>query len=149
MNHRIHIKTKEEIEAMRVAGKQAASVLKLLEEHVRPGVSTGELDRIAHEYIVDELEAVPATLNYKGFPKSICTSVNHVVCHGIPGEKKLRNGDIINIDVTVIKDGWHGDTSRMYYAGKPSVRARRIKIGRASCRGSEEGGVGGVSLIAT
>lgn len=126
MNHRIHIKTKEEIEAMRVAGKQAASVLKLLEEHVRPGVSTGELDRIAHEYIVDELEAVPATLNYKGFPKSICTSVNHVVCHGIPGEKKLRNGDIINIDVTVIKDGWHGDTSRMYYAGKPSVRARRI-----------------------
>src|SRR5690625_463788 len=100
MNHRIHIKTKEEIEAMRVAGKQAASVLKLLEEHVRPGVTTGELDRIAHEYIVDELEAVPAPLNYKGFPKSICTSVNHVVCHGIPGEKKLRNGDIINIDVT-------------------------------------------------
>jgi methionyl aminopeptidase len=126
MNHGIQIKTPEEIEAMRVAGHQAASVLRMLREHVQPGVTTGELDRLAHAYIVDELQAIPAPLNYRGFPKSICTSVNHVVCHGIPGDKKLKAGDIVNIDVTVIKDGWHGDTSKMFYVGEPSVKARRI-----------------------
>jgi methionyl aminopeptidase len=126
MNHGIQIKTREEIEAMRVAGQQAASVLRMLREHVQPGVTTAELDRIAHEFIVDELQAIPAPLNYRGFPKSICTSVNHVVCHGIPGDKKLKSGDIVNIDVTVIKDGWHGDTSKMFYVGEPSVKARRI-----------------------
>ncbi len=126
MNHGIHIKTAEEIEAMRVAGQQAASVLRMIREHVRPGVSTGELDAICHEYIVNELDAVPAPLNYRGFPKSVCTSVNHVVCHGIPGDKKLKDGDIVNIDVTVIQDGWHGDTSKMFFVGEPSVKARRI-----------------------
>jgi methionyl aminopeptidase len=126
MNHGIQIKTRDEIEAMRVAGQQAASVLRMLREHVQPGVTTAELDRIAHEFIVDELQAIPAPLNYRGFPKSICTSVNHVVCHGIPGDKKLKSGDIVNIDVTVIKDGWHGDTSKMFYVGEPSVKARRI-----------------------
>lgn len=126
---------------MRVAGQQAASVLALLREHVRPGVSTNELDRIAHEYIVGELDAVPAPLNYKGFPKSICTSVNHVVCHGIPGDKKLKNGDILNIDVTVIKDGWHGDTSKMFYVGEPSVKARRI------CEVAHEAMVRGIAVV--
>jgi len=111
---------------MRVAGQQAASVLRMIREHVRPGVSTGELDAICHEYIVNELDAVPAPLNYRGFPKSVCTSVNHVVCHGIPGDKKLKDGDIVNIDVTVIQDGWHGDTSKMFFVGEPSVKARRI-----------------------
>jgi len=141
MNHQVHIKTPEEIEAMRVAGQQAASVLALLREHVEPGVTTGELDRIAHEYIVDELGAVPAPLNYKGFPKSICTSVNHVVCHGIPGDKKLKSGDILNIDVTVIKNGWHGDTSRMFYVGEPSVKARRI------CEVAHEAMVRGIEVV--
>jgi len=122
----IHIKTADEIEAMRVAGQQAASVLKMIAPYVVPGVTTGELDRICHEYIVDELDAVPAPLNYRGFPKSICTSVNHVVCHGIPGDRVLKDGDIVNIDVTVIQDGWHGDTSRMFPVGEPSVKARRV-----------------------
>jgi methionyl aminopeptidase len=126
MNHGIHIKTADEIEAMRVAGHQAASVLQMIREHVQPGVTTGELDRICHDFIVDELKAVPAPLNYRGFPKSICTSVNHVVCHGIPGDKKLKAGDIVNIDITVIQDGWHGDTSKMFFVGEPSVKARRI-----------------------
>ena len=125
MSHQVHIKKSEEIEAMRFAGHQAASVLALLRERVRPGVTTGELDRIAHEYIVNQLGAVPAPLDYKGFPKSICTSINHVVCHGIPGDKQLKDGDIVNIDVTVIKDGWHGDTSKMFFVGEPSVKARR------------------------
>ncbi len=122
----IQIKTPEEIEAMRVAGQQAASVLRMIREHVRPGVTTGELDRICHEFIVDELGAVPAPLNYRGFPKSICTSVNHVICHGIPGDKKLKSGDIMNIDVTVIQDGWHGDTSKMFMVGEPTVKGRRV-----------------------
>ncbi len=126
MDPSIQIKTGAEIEAMRVAGQQAASVLRMIREHVRPGVTTGELDAICHAYIVDELQAIPAPLNYRGFPKSICTSVNHVVCHGIPGDKVLKDGDILNIDVTVIKDGWHGDTSKMFYVGEPSVKARRI-----------------------
>lgn len=126
MTHDIKLKTPEEIEAMRVAGHQAASVLRMIREHVQPGVTTAELDRICHAFIVDELQAVPAPLNYRGFPKSICTSVNHVVCHGIPSDKKLKSGDIVNIDITVIKDGWHGDTSKMFYVGEPSVKARRI-----------------------
>ena len=122
----IHLKTPDEIEAMRVAGQQAGSVLAMVREHVRPGVTTGELDAIAHAYIVDELKGIPAPLNYRGFPKSICTSVNHVVCHGIPGDRVLKDGDIVNIDVTVIQDGWHGDTSKMFYVGEPSIKARRI-----------------------
>ncbi|ROR32213.1 type I methionyl aminopeptidase [Inmirania thermothiophila] len=120
------IKTPEEIEKMRVAGRLAAEVLDMIEEHVRPGVTTEQLDRICHDYIVEVQGAVPAPLNYHGFPKSICTSVNHVVCHGIPGPRKLRDGDIVNIDVTVIKDGYHGDTSRMFFVGEPSVLARRL-----------------------
>ena len=111
---------------MRVAGRLAASVLDMIGEHVKPGVSTEELDRICHKFIVEELDAVPAPLNYRGFPKSICTSVNHVVCHGIPGERKLKNGDAVNIDITVIKDGFHGDTSRMFFVGKAEVLGERL-----------------------
>jgi len=110
------IKTPAEIEKMRIAGQLAAKVLQMIETHVQPGITTAELDRICHDYIVGTLQAVPAPLHYRGFPKSICTSVNHVVCHGIPGGKKLKNGDIINIDITVIKDGYHGDTSKMFFA---------------------------------
>ena len=123
----ISIKTPDEIEKMRVAGRLAADVLKMIAPHVQPGITTGELDRICHDYIVDVQDAIPAPLNYKGFPKSICTSVNHQVCHGIPSpDKKLKKGDIINIDITVIKDGFHGDTSKMFFAGEPSVLARRL-----------------------
>ncbi|QIT55599.1 type I methionyl aminopeptidase [Aquisalimonas sp. 2447] len=122
----VTIKSADEIEKMRAAGKLAADVLSLLGEHVRPGVTTEELDRIAHDYIVNKHDAVPAPLNYRGFPKSICTSVNHVVCHGIPGPKKLKKGDILNIDVTVIKDGYHGDTSRMYHVGEATILGRRL-----------------------
>jgi len=122
----IHLKTAEEIEAMRIAGHQAASVLRMIADHVKPGVTTGTLDDICHAYIVDELNAIPAPLNYRGFPKSVCTSVNHVVCHGIPGDRELKDGDIVNIDVTVIQGGWHGDTSKMFYVGEPSIKARRI-----------------------
>lgn len=122
----IHIKTPEEIEAMRVAGRQAASVLKMIRPYVQPGVTTGELDRICHEYIINELKAIPAPLNYRGFPKSICTSINHVVCHGIPGDRVLKDGDILNIDITVIQEGWHGDTSKMFHVGEPSIKARRV-----------------------
>ncbi len=122
----VTIKTPEEIEKMRVAGRLAADVLTMIEPHVQPGVTTEELDRICHEYIVNEQEAIPAPLNYRGFPKSICTSVNHVVCHGIPGSKKLKRGDVINIDITVIKDGYHGDTSKMFYVGEPTIQARRL-----------------------
>ena len=122
----IHIKTGSEIEGMRVAGRLAAEVLAMIREHVRPGVSTEELDRICHDYITRVQQAVPAPLNYHGFPKSICTSVNHQVCHGIPGPRVLKEGDIVNIDVTVIKDGWHGDTSKMFFVGEPSVIARRV-----------------------
>ena len=122
----VTIKTPEEIEKMRIAGRLAADVLRMIAPHVQPGITTGELDRLCHDYIVNEQQAVPAPLNYKGFPKSICTSVNHVVCHGIPGDKKLKKGDVINIDVTVIKDGFHGDTSKMFFAGEPSIQARRL-----------------------
>lgn len=103
-----------------------ADVLDMIGEHVRPGITTGELDKICHEYIVNVQDAIPAPLNYRGFPKSICTSVNHVVCHGIPGNRKLRNGDMVNIDVTVIKDGLHGDSSRMFHVGKPNVQGKRV-----------------------
>jgi methionyl aminopeptidase len=123
----VTIKTPEEIEKMRVAGRLAAEVLEMIEEHVKPGITTGELDKICHDYIVNEQDAIPAPLNYKGFPKSICTSVNHVICHGIPSDKKvLKNGDSINIDITVIKDGYHGDTSKMFFVGKPTVQAERL-----------------------
>ncbi|MEC4089556.1 type I methionyl aminopeptidase [Pseudoalteromonas rubra] len=120
------IKTPEEIEKMRVAGKLAAEVLEMIEPYVKPGVTTDELNTICHNYIVDVQQAVPAPLNYHGFPKSICTSVNHVICHGIPNDKPLKDGDIINIDVTVIKDGYHGDTSKMFFVGKPSIQGKRL-----------------------
>lgn len=122
----VTIKTPDEIDKMRVAGRLAADVLKMIGPHVQPGITTGELDRICHDYIVNVQQATPAPLNYKGFPKSICTSVNHVVCHGIPGDKKLKKGDIVNIDVTVIKDGYHGDTSRMFFVAEPSIQAKRL-----------------------
>ncbi len=122
----VTIKSPEEIEKMRLAGHLAATVLNMIEPYVQPGITTEELDRICHDYIVNDLQAIPAPLNYRGFPKSICTSVNHVVCHGIPGAKKLKRGDIINIDVTVIKDDYHGDTSRMFYVAQPSIQARRL-----------------------
>jgi methionyl aminopeptidase len=122
----ITLKTPDEITKMRVAGRLAAEVLQMIEPHVIAGVTTEELDRIAHEYIVNTQQAIPAPLNYRGFPKSICTSVNHVVCHGIPGPKKLKSGDIINIDVTVIKDGYHGDTSKMFFIGEAPIRAKHV-----------------------
>ncbi|MGF1609416.1 MAG: type I methionyl aminopeptidase [Kiloniellales bacterium] len=123
---RVVIHGAEAFAGMRRAGRLAAATLDMITPHVVPGASTEELDRLCHDFILDH-DAVPAPLGYRGFPKSICTSVNHVVCHGIPSDKKLlRDGDIINIDVTVIVDGWHGDTSRMFYAGKPSVKARRL-----------------------
>ena len=123
----ITIKTPDEIEKMRIAGRLAADVLQMIAPHVKPGVTTEALDKLCHDYIVDVQQAVPANVGYKGFPKSVCTSVNNVICHGIPSEAKvLKEGDIVNIDVTVIKDGWHGDTSRMYFAGTPSVMARRL-----------------------
>ena len=122
----VTIKTAEEIEKMRIAGRLAAEVLEMIGPHVQPGVTTDELDRICHNYIVHEQQAIPAPLNYRGFPKSICTSVNHQVCHGIPSDKTLKHGDIINIDVTVIKDGFHGDTSKMFYVGEPSKLAKRL-----------------------
>ncbi|HUD41760.1 MAG: type I methionyl aminopeptidase [Dokdonella sp.] len=123
----VKIKTPEQIAKMREAGRLAAEVLELLVEHVKPGVTTEELDRIAHDHIVHVQKAVPANVGYKGYPKTLCTSVNHVICHGIPSSTKvLKDGDIVNIDVTVIRDGWHGDTSRMYFVGQPSVLARRL-----------------------
>lgn len=123
----IHLKSSAEIDKMRVAGRLAAEVLEMIGEHVEPGVSTGELDRICHRHIVDRQDAIPAPLNYKGFPKSICTSVNHVVCHGIPSDSKiLKSGDILNIDITVIKDGYHGDTSKMFLVGKAKEHALRL-----------------------
>lgn len=123
----ITIKTPEEIEKMRTAGRLAAQVLEMIGPHVQAGVTTEELNTICHNFIVNEQQAIPAPLNYKGFPKSICTSINEVVCHGIPSpSKKLRNGDIINIDVTVIKDGYHGDTSKMFIVGEASNLAKKL-----------------------
>ncbi|MEM7220065.1 MAG: type I methionyl aminopeptidase [Pseudomonadota bacterium] len=121
------------IDKMRVAGRLAAGVLEMIGEHVQPGVTTGELDRICHDYIINDIDCVPAPLNYTSgpgqppFPRSICTSVNHVVCHGIPSEKKvLKTGDVLNIDVTVIRDGYYGDTSKMFFVGKSTVLAERL-----------------------
>jgi methionyl aminopeptidase len=122
----VTIKTDEEQNKMRVAGRLAAEVLDMIGEHVQAGVTTDQLNDICHKYITEVQDAIPAPLNYRGFPKSICTSVNHVVCHGIPGERKLKNGDAVNIDITVIKDGFHGDTSRMFFVGKPSVQSKRL-----------------------
>ena len=122
----ISIKSADQIEKMRLAGKLASSVLEMIGEHVITGVTTEKLDQICHDFIVNDLDSIPAPLNYNGFPKSICTSVNSVVCHGIPSEKKLKKGDIINIDITVIKDGYHGDTSRMFFVGEPSIQAKRL-----------------------
>jgi methionyl aminopeptidase len=127
----IVIKTPEDIEGMRLAGRLASEVLDFIAPHVKPGVSTGELDRLCHDYMVNEQGTTPAPLNYappgyRPFPKSICTSVNHQVCHGIPGDRVLKNGDVLNVDITVIKHGFHGDTSRMFYVGEPSIAARRL-----------------------
>jgi methionyl aminopeptidase len=123
---RVSIKDQAEQEAMRVAGRLASEALDMIGRHVVPGVSTEELDRICHDYIVDVQRAIPAPLGYRGYPKSICTSVNHVVCHGIPGDRRLKQGDIVNIDVTVIKGGFHGDSSRMYAVGKIPPHAQRL-----------------------
>ncbi len=127
----IHIKSPAEIEKMRTACRLAAEVLDYITPFVQPGVTTGELDRLCHDYMVNVQGTVPAPLNYappghKPYPKSICTSVNHQVCHGVPGDKRLKAGDIVNLDITVIKDGWHGDTSRMFFVGEPSIQARRL-----------------------
>lgn len=127
MSKNIPILNAEDIEKMKIAGRLAAEVLEMLDEHVKVGVSTGELNDLAHKYITEVQDATPASLNYHGFPKSICTSINHVVCHGIPDhERLLKDGDIINIDVTVIKDGYYGDTSCMWVVGEGSVMANRI-----------------------
>jgi methionyl aminopeptidase len=122
----VTIKTPEEQEKMRVAGRLAADVLDMIGPHVKPGVSTDHLDRICHDFIVNEQKAIPAPLNYRGFPKSICTSVNHVVCHGIPSERVLKVGDVVNVDVTVIKDEFHGDSSRMFFVGDPPIIGERL-----------------------
>jgi len=125
-------RTPDEIQGMRAAGRAAASVLEIIAPHVKAGVTTEELDKLCHEYIVNDLRCVPAPLGYgaapgrPAFPKSICTSINHVVCHGIPGPKALKRGDIVNVDITVIKDGWHGDTSQTFYVGEPGILARRL-----------------------
>ena len=122
----VTIKTPSEIAKMRIAGRLAAEVLEMIAPHVTAGVTTDELDRRCHDHIVRVQKAIPAPLNYRGFPKSICTSVNHQVCHGIPANKQLKNGDIVNVDITVIKDGYHGDTSRMFLVGEASILARRL-----------------------
>lgn len=128
----VQIKSPEAIEKMRVAGKLASEVLEMIESHVKQGVTTDELNAICHEYMVNTQKVVPAPLNYEGFPKSICTSINHVVCHGIPCDKALKDGDILNIDVTVIADGYHGDTSKMFEIGKVPVQTQRL------CRVTQE-----------
>ncbi len=127
----VDIKTPEEIEKMRVAGRLASEVLDYIAAHVKPGITTDELDALCHAYMLEVQQTIPAPLNYappgyKPYPKSICTSVNQVVCHGVPGPKRLKDGDIVNIDITVIKDGYHGDTSRMFCVGQPSIQARRL-----------------------
>ncbi len=120
------VKTPDEIEKMRVAGRLAADVLEMIAPHVKAGISTEELNQLCHDFIVNVQQAIPAPLNYHGFPKSICTSINEVVCHGIPNHKKLRDGDIINLDITVIKDGYHGDTSQMFIIGQATPRNRQL-----------------------
>lgn len=123
---RMTIRTEAEIAMARRAGMLAADVLQMISEHVKPGITTDALDRLCHDYIVHVQQAIPANVGYHGYPKSICASVNHVVCHGIPSDKKLKDGDIVNIDVAIIKDGWFGDTSRMYFVGKPGILAKRL-----------------------
>ena len=123
---RVAIRSEAEIAMARRAGMLAAEVLQMIAEHVKPGVTTDELDRRCHDYIVNVQQAIPANIGYHGYPKTTCTSVNHVICHGIPSDKKLKNGDIVNIDIAVIKDGWFGDTSRMYFVGEPSILAKRL-----------------------
>ncbi len=137
----ITAKSRQDIEKMRIAGRLAAEVLDLAGTCIRPGMTTAELDSLCHDHIVNVQRAVPAPLDYHGFPKSICTSVNHQVCHGIPGEKRLKNGDIVNVDVTVIKDGFHGDTSRMMFVGEPSIAARRL------CRVAREAMWIGIEMV--
>ena len=137
----VTLKSQDEIAKMRVAGQLAAEVLTMIETYVKPGVTTEELNTLCHDYIVNQQQAIPAPLNYKGFPKSICTSVNHQVCHGIPGPKKLKEGDIVNIDVTVIKDDYHGDTSKMYFVGKPKILAERL------CRVTQDCLYAGIRLV--
>ncbi|MGM0562752.1 MAG: type I methionyl aminopeptidase [Pseudomonadota bacterium] len=129
----VTLKTAEEFEKMRVAGRLAAEVLEMIEEHIVPGVTTGELDEICHHHITEVQQAIPAPLNYHGFPKSICTSINHVVCHGIPGDRVLKKGDALNIDITVIKDGYHGDTSKMFFVGEPKIQAKRLSEVAREC----------------
>ena len=121
------IKTTEQIEKMRLAGKLASEVLEMVTPLVKPGISTGELDQICHDFIVNEQDAIPANVGYRGYEKTICSSLNQVVCHGIPDfQRKLKDGDILNIDVTVIKDGWHGDTSKMFLVGKSQPHNERL-----------------------
>lgn len=127
----ITIKNNTDIEKMRIAGRLASEVLDFITPHVKPGITTGELDQLCHDYMVNVQKTIPAPLNYAPpghtpYPKSICTSVNHQICHGVPGEKVLKNGDVVNLDITVIKDGYHGDTSRMFYVGEPSIQAKRL-----------------------
>ncbi len=122
----VSIKSPEEQDKLRISGRLAADVLDMIAQHVAPGVSTDQLDQICNDYIVQVQRTVPANVGYRGFPKTVCTSVNHVVCHGIPNERVLKNGDLLNVDVAIIKDGYHGDTSRMYYVGKPSILGQRL-----------------------
>ena len=138
---RITPKSSADIEKMRVAGRLAAEVLDLAGARIRPGITTADLDALCHDHIVNVQHAIPAPLDYHGFPKSICTSVNHQVCHGIPGEKRLKNGDIVNVDITVVKDGFHGDTSRMLFVGEPSIAARRL------CRIAREAMWAGIEMV--
>ncbi|MDX8396034.1 MAG: type I methionyl aminopeptidase, partial [Mariprofundaceae bacterium] len=121
----VQIKTLEDIEAMKPAGRLAANTLVMVEPYIKAGISTDDINKLVHEYTLDH-GGIPAPLNYHGFPKSVCTSINHVVCHGIPSDKKLKNGDIINVDVTTILDGWHGDTSKTFYVGDPKVKAKKV-----------------------
>jgi methionyl aminopeptidase len=127
----VTLKSPQDIEKMRIAGRLASEVLDFITSHVKPGITTGELDSLCHDYMVNVQGTIPAPLNYtppghSPYPKSICTSVNHQVCHGIPGDKVLKGGDIVNLDITVIKEGYHGDTSRMFYVGDPSIQAKRL-----------------------
>ncbi len=137
----VSIKNNADIEKMRIAGRLASDVLTMIEPYVNAGTTTDELNQICHDYIVKEQNAIPAPLNYHGFPKSICTSVNHVICHGIPGNKKLKDGDIINIDITVIKDGFHGDTSKMFHVGKTSILANRL------CKTARDAMLTGIEMV--